>query len=153
MSESSRSAAAAALTDTKEAVLETLPADPLRTQINQLREAQKKMRQEKKELSKALRNATKKQQRLRKRTRLMTDEDLVAVLLMRKDAGQTSASKSDAGPTEVPSVASSGSGSGGAHAAARGRKAESVAGHEARDEERSRSEEPPHEPDAEAGRP
>ena len=52
---------------------------------------QARVRQEKKDLSKAVRNATKKQQRLRRRTRLMSSEDLVAALLMRKEAAERSA--------------------------------------------------------------
>lgn len=95
MSDGATAAAGASLTETKEAVLLTLPVDPVKTEIARLREEQARVRKEKKDLSKALRNATKKQQRLRKRTRLMTDEDLVAVLLMRKGGSQASGSKPD----------------------------------------------------------
>ena len=84
-------AATPSLKETSETVFEHLPADPLKEQIDALRVQQARVRQEKKDLSKAVRNATKKQQRLRRRTRLMSSEDLVAALLMRKEAAERSA--------------------------------------------------------------
>ena len=88
--EAAPAAATPSLRETSEAVFQHLPADPLKEQIDALRAQQARVRQEKKDLSKAVRNATKKQQRLRRRTRLMSSEDLVAVLLMRKEAADRS---------------------------------------------------------------
>lgn len=95
MASSSASAQAQSLTDTKTAVLETLPADPVKNAITRLKEEQARIRQEKKDLSRALRNATKKQQRLRHRTRQMSDEDLVAALMMRKESQQAAEDKKE----------------------------------------------------------
>lgn len=152
MSQAAATAAAATLTDTKEAVLETLPMDPLKTEIARLREEQARVRKEKKDLSKALRNATKKQQRLRKRTRLMTDEDLVAVLLMRKGSSQASGSKTDAGPSADAVMASGSSGSARACATACRPSPQSVDRRALREEETPTGEVASLDPDGDAER-
>lgn len=76
--------AAVTLADTKQRVVEALPADPVRVSIERLKEEQAKCRARKKEIAKAMRNEKRKQARLRKRARQMTDDDLVSVLMMRK---------------------------------------------------------------------
>lgn len=76
----------AAMTETKNAVVSALPADPVRASIEALKEEQAKLKAKKKELAAAMRSAQRKQARLRQRARQMTDEDLVAVLMMRKKA-------------------------------------------------------------------
>lgn len=135
MSTAAANAAAASLTDMKMAVLQRLPSDPLKTEIARLREEQAQVRKQKKDLSKALRNATKKQQRLRKRTRLMTDEDLVAVLLMRKESAAGALGKTDGTASSDAGMSSGSSGSGGPSSGSGLRSPHSVDG-------RSRSEEP-----------
>ncbi len=85
--------AAPSLSDTSRAVVETLPADPLKEHLDTLRAQQQRVRQEKKDLSKAVKAAKKKQQRLRHRTRLMSSEDLVAALLMHKETAEKRAAR------------------------------------------------------------
>lgn len=126
-------------------VVETLPEDPMRESILELRRQQLRLRQEKMQLAKTIRNAKRRQQRLRGKAREMTDEDLVAVLMMRKDvanakarrlensasAGAGAASRTDAmgGTSPVPSsaAASSGISLSGPAAAPRATEAEAVA--------------------------
>ena len=104
-------AAAPSLKETSEAVIQHLPADPLKERIDALRAEQARVRQEKKDLTKAVRNATKKQQRLRRRTRLMSSEDLVAVLLMRKEAADRSTdARAGSASTAPPGTVSQSSG-------------------------------------------
>ena len=79
------------LAENTRAVLDVLPEDPLMLQIQRMKEEQARVRAEKKAISKSIRNATKKAQRLRKRARLMTDDDLVAVLFQRKTAASKQA--------------------------------------------------------------
>ena len=67
--------------------------------IKALKEQQKALRDERKQVSKQLRNEEKRRMRLRKRARQFSDGDLVAVLKMRTDAKADSAS----GAVEVPS--------------------------------------------------
>jgi len=75
------------------AVVSALPADPLVAKIAALKREQEEVKRRKLELRKQMKNATRSQARLRKRARLMTDEDLVAVLLMRKTAKEAAAAK------------------------------------------------------------
>ena len=72
---------AASATDT---LLDKLPEDPLRQKIAKLKEEQETLRKARKEVRKQMKNTKRQQTRLRHRARLMSDEDLVAVLLMRK---------------------------------------------------------------------
>jgi hypothetical protein len=72
---------AASATD---ALLDKLPEDPLKQKIAKLKEEQETLRKARKEVRKQMKNTKRQQTRLRHRARLMTDEDLVAVLLMRK---------------------------------------------------------------------
>ena len=59
--------------------------DPLSEQILALRQEQDALRRQRKDLSKTLRLAEKKKTRLRKRAKALTDEDLIQVLMMRKE--------------------------------------------------------------------
>ena len=59
--------------------------DPILGQITKLREEQKRLRDQKKTITKSLRNAERKKKRLRTRARQLTDSDLVAVLRLRQD--------------------------------------------------------------------
>lgn len=63
--------------------------------IKALREQQKGLRDERKKVTKLLRNEEKRRQRLRKRARQLSDGDLVALLKMRSD------SKTEAAPAAV----------------------------------------------------
>ena len=116
--EAPSAAPAQTLKETSAAVFQHLPADPLKEQIDALRVKQARVRQEKKELSKAVRNATKKQQRLRKRSRLMSSEDLVAVLLMRKEAAERDEARGGSASTTPTGSVSQSSGDPPAGAAA-----------------------------------
>ena len=62
-----------------------LPKDPLGAQIEALRKEQQELKDQKKRLQKDLRNAERKKKRLSERARRLTDKDLVAVLMMRKN--------------------------------------------------------------------
>jgi hypothetical protein len=93
----------------KEAVVKALPLDPIRTEIDRLRREQLQIRQDKKKLTSQIRNAQRRAQRLRGRARQLSDEDLVAVLMMRKnDAQVRGAAKSSSSSSET-----AGGGSGG----------------------------------------
>ena len=65
-------------------VTASLPADALSSSIQALKEQQMQLREEKQKLTKDLRNAERRKQRLRQRARQLTDEDLVQVLMFRK---------------------------------------------------------------------
>ena len=77
-------AVALSLSQATGVVRSALPVDPLKDKIEALKAEQEAMRAKKKELRKAMKNAKRQQSRLKKRARLMSDEDLVAVLLMRR---------------------------------------------------------------------
>ena len=53
------------------------------TEIQELKEQQKRAREEKKKISKDLRNAEKRRQRLKKRAKQLSDQDLLAVMTLR----------------------------------------------------------------------
>ena len=72
-------------------VVETLPEDPMRESILDRKRQKLRLRQEKMQLSKTIRNAKRRQHRLRGKAREMTDEDLIAVLMMRKDVANAKA--------------------------------------------------------------
>ena len=59
------------------------PSAQLGHQIQQLKERNKELVKQRKDISRDLRNAERRQSRLKKRTRLLTDEDLHQVLRMR----------------------------------------------------------------------
>jgi TolA-binding protein len=74
---------------------EDLPLDPIRGEIERLRAEQQKQRQERKSIVKQMKNAKRRQQRLKSRARMMTDEDLVSVLMMRKNEKEARAAARD----------------------------------------------------------
>ena len=81
-----------------------LPTDPVSLKLQKLKAEQEVMRKEKHRLAAEMRVTLRKQTRLRKRARQMTDDDLVSVLMMRKDKRLDKASHSaseEAQSTEV----------------------------------------------------
>ena len=87
---------AAVVTSATASVLDALPADPARAEIERLKQEQQAANKVKKDLTRQVKNAKKRQSRLKKRARLMTDDDLVSVLLMRKEQRETGSSSSSA---------------------------------------------------------
>ena len=65
---------------------------PIAEKISELRAEQQKVKNAKKKLAAEIRNAEKKKQRLRKRARMLTDADLVQVLVMRRKASSSEGS-------------------------------------------------------------
>ena len=100
------------LKDASKAVVEQLPADPLKEHLAKLRAEQTRIKQERKDVAKAVKVAQRKQQRLRQRTRLMSSEDLVAALLMRKEAADKRAAGQSRDGEAAVGQASQSSGSG-----------------------------------------
>jgi predicted nucleic acid-binding Zn-ribbon protein len=74
-------------------VQDVLEKDPLSEQISALRQEQETLRRQRKELSKTLKLAERKKTRLRKRAKAMTDEDLIQVLMMRKEQREFAAAE------------------------------------------------------------
>ena len=68
--------------------MDKLPMDPLKDHLEKLRAEQQRIRKEKKEYAKAVKLVKRKQQRLRHRIRLMSDDDLVAALMLRREMAQ-----------------------------------------------------------------
>ncbi len=85
-------------------VQDVLEMDPVSARISQMREAQKEMRNQRKALAAQLKAAEKRRCRLRKRAKALTDDDLVQVLMMRKQQrGSAAASASESVPQlELP---------------------------------------------------
>ena len=88
-----------------------LPKDPLGAKIEKLKKEQAEMKAQKKRLQKDLRNAERKKKRLSERARKLTDKDLVAVLLMRKNQrdARTTAEKEPGASRPVSGASESGS--------------------------------------------
>lgn len=82
------------LMETTAAVGSVLPADPMKSKLQALKAEQEAMRVKRQQLRKAVKNATRQVSRLKKRARLLTDEDLVAVLLMRRARAQEASTAS-----------------------------------------------------------
>jgi len=80
-----------AIAATKIAMMQALPADPIAASLEALSKQQIKLRKERKDLARQMKNAKKKVQRLKIRARQLTDDDLVAVLMMRKAAATAKA--------------------------------------------------------------
>jgi len=108
-----------------------LPEDPLSAQINKLREEQQALANNKRLLAKELRNAQRKKQRVRSRARQLTDADLVAVMMMRKE--QRAKQQNGKEAPEVAGVGSDAASSGGASSSGSAGSAAS-GGEAARDE-------------------
>ena len=80
-----------AIAATKAAIVESLPPDPIAAGLEELTKQQLKLRKERKDLARQVKNAKKKVKRLKLRARQLTDDDLVAVLMMRKSAAEAKA--------------------------------------------------------------
>ena len=103
-------AAKPAIAATKTAIVDALPPDPIAAGLEELCRQQMKLRKERKDLARQVKNAKKKVQRLKVRARAMSDDDLVAVLMMRKAAASAKA-EPGAGGVTVSSASSSSSAS------------------------------------------
>lgn len=90
-------AESASLNAAKTSVVAALPADPMAASLDRLRAQQALMRQQRKQLAQEVKNARKRVHRLKQRSRGMSDEDLVAVLMMRKEQAKSKASGETAG--------------------------------------------------------
>ena len=77
-----------AIEDTKRKLNDVLVDDPLTVQIVSMKNEQMRLKKEKQELRKRLKNAEAKRSRLKKKARQLTDEDLVHVMMWRKEAKQ-----------------------------------------------------------------
>ena len=64
---------------------ESTPSQSLNASIERLKLEQHRLKTTKKQIVKELRNAERKRKRLRERARQLTDEDLLSVMLMRKE--------------------------------------------------------------------
>ena len=64
--------------------------------IQALKEEQQRIREQRKRVTNDLRNAQKRRRRLKSRARQLTNDDLLAVLMMRKDASEAEAAEVDA---------------------------------------------------------
>ena len=82
---------------------DVLEKDPLSAQIAAMRDEQKTLRDQRNNLAKELKLAERKKSRLRRRARLLTDDELVNVLMMRKEAKAAAGSEGPpAGPAAAP---------------------------------------------------
>ena len=64
-------------------------SEPLNRAIDRLKDEQARLRAERKRVAKELKNASKRKTRLRKRARQLSNEDLLAVLIMRRSDTQS----------------------------------------------------------------
>lgn len=111
--EDAATAAKPAIAATKAAIVDALPPDPIAAGLEELCRQQLKLRKERKDLARQVKNAKKKVQRLKVRARALTDDDLVAVLMMRKAAASSKAEPGAGGVTGCSSSSSSSSGASG----------------------------------------
>ena len=93
------------LSEATGSISSALPGDALSASISKLKKKQAELRNQKKELAKDLRNAERRKKRLRTHARQLTDEDLVQVLMLRKQQ------RADRNALEVASTASGASSS------------------------------------------
>ena len=77
----------------------------LNSAIGDLKGEQQRLKDEKKRLAKELKNAQRRKRRLKSKARQLSNEDLLAVLLMREE-GATAANASAESSTDVPASAS-----------------------------------------------
>ena len=75
-----------AMESTKKKLEDVLEEDPLTKQILAMKDEQVRLKKEKQELKRQLKNAESRRSRLKKKARQLTDEDLVHVLMWRKEA-------------------------------------------------------------------
>jgi len=78
----------------------------LNSAIGDLKGEQQRLKDEKKRLAKELKNAQRRKRRLKGKARQLSNEDLLAVLLMREE-GATTASTNAESTTDVPATAAS----------------------------------------------
>ena len=95
-----------AIAATKAAIVDSLPPDPIAAGLEELSTQQLKLRKERKDLARQVKHAKKKVKRLKLRARQLTDDDLVAVLMMRKSAAEAKA-EPGAGNTSTSAATSS----------------------------------------------
>ena len=84
----SEPSAVSVMTATKIAIVETLPDDPFRQHIEGLKREQDRLRAEKKAVVRHMRNTKRRMSRLKGKAMSLSDDDPVAVLMMRKDAAE-----------------------------------------------------------------
>ena len=82
---------------------QVLDKDTLSEHLRHLKEKQQQEKEARKKLQAEIRNTERRQSRLRKRAKLLTDEDLLQVLMLRKSARQA---HEDAQTSEQPGTAS-----------------------------------------------
>ena len=82
---------------------EVLAKDTLSEHLRHLKEKQQQEKEARKKLAAEIRNTERRKSRLRKRAKMLTDEDLLQVLMLRKSARQA---HEDAPPSEQPGTAS-----------------------------------------------
>ena len=70
-----------------------LPRDTVKDDIDKLLEEQKKVRADRKRVSSELKNAQRKQKRLKHRARLLSSEDLLRVMALRSQEEEAKAKK------------------------------------------------------------
>ena len=87
-------------------VADVLDKDTLSEHIAMLREEQAAAKEKRAKLARELKNTERRKSRLRKRARLLTDEDLLQVLMLRK--GMRDISDDDSGAIQNPTSAPSG---------------------------------------------
>ena len=109
--EDAATAAKPAISATKTAIVDSLPPDPIAAGLEALCRQQILLRKERKDLTRQVKNAKKKVARLKLRGRQLSDDDLVAVLMMRK--GAASAKAEPSAGSEASTAASSSSSSSG----------------------------------------
>ena len=89
--------AKSAMEYTKKKLDEVLIEDPLTQQIVEMKNEQARLKKEKQDLRRRLNNAENRRSRLKKKARMLTDEDLVHVMMWRRE----SKDKKNAGETEA----------------------------------------------------
>ena len=96
------------LAETTDTISSALPEDALSASIHQLKTKQAELRNQKKRLAQDLRNAERRKKRLRTRARQLTEEDLVQVLMLRKQQRAERASMEVASTTTGATSSSAG---------------------------------------------
>jgi chromosome segregation ATPase len=101
---SSTTAAAASLT----ALMSEAQSENPVHELKDLKEKAAQLRKEKKELARRLRNAERKQKRLKEKAKLLSDQDLLSVIIMRRDKkarlAEPPAADLSAAPSSAPNI-------------------------------------------------
>jgi TolA-binding protein len=74
-------------------------------ELKDLKQKAAQLRKEKKELARQLRNAERKQKRLKEKAKLLSDQDLLSVIIMRRDKKARIADPPASDPSAAPSAA------------------------------------------------